>query len=49
MVYTLARKAERDHALPVKELSEHQRRLTGGLIPAEAHEEYVRVLTAWAS
>ncbi|MEU2060412.1 hypothetical protein [Streptomyces sp. NPDC013455] len=67
--YTLARKAEREHALPVdpgwrrantlllatrgalpvKELSEHQRWLAGQLGPAEAHEEYVRVLTAWAA
>ncbi|WP_432154942.1 hypothetical protein [Streptomyces tricolor] len=36
-------------ALPVKELSEHQRWLAGRLAPAEAHEEYVRVLTAWAA
>ncbi|WP_318199888.1 hypothetical protein [Streptomyces sp. SCL15-4] len=67
--YTLARKAEQEHALPVdprwrranallfaargglpvKELSEHQRWLAGHLAPAEAHEEYVRVLTAWAA
>ncbi|MGW4564579.1 hypothetical protein ACWEN3_19900, partial [Streptomyces sp. NPDC004561] len=36
-------------ALPIKELSEHQRRLAGELPPARAHEEYVRVLTAWAA
>ncbi|MFI9244652.1 hypothetical protein ACIGXF_19125 [Streptomyces sp. NPDC053086] len=67
--YTLARKAELEHALPVdpdwrranarlfaargalpvKELSEHQRWLAGQLAPAEAHGEYVRVLTAWAA
>lgn len=67
--YTLARAAERDHALPVdpgwrranvllcaaagalpvKELSDHQRWLADVLDPAEAHEEYVRVLTAWAA
>ncbi|MFJ3306568.1 hypothetical protein ACIPSA_26285 [Streptomyces sp. NPDC086549] len=67
--YTLARKAERDRALPVdsdwrranvmlfaaagalpvKELSEHQRWLAGRLAPADAHEEFVRVLTAWAA
>ncbi|MEU6594005.1 hypothetical protein ABZ923_33150 [Streptomyces sp. NPDC046881] len=67
--YTLARKAEQEHALlvdpdwrqagarllaahgalPVKELSEHQRWLAGQLAPAEAHKEYVRVLTAWAA
>ncbi|MEU6669661.1 hypothetical protein [Streptomyces sp. NPDC046727] len=67
--YTLARKAEQEHALPVdpdwrranaqlfaahgalpvKELSEHQRWLAGRLPAAEAHEEYVRVLTAWAA
>ncbi|QTE02753.1 hypothetical protein [Streptomyces cyanogenus] len=67
--YTLARKAEQEHALPVdpgwrradarllaahgalpvKELSEHQRWLAGQLPPAEAHEEYVHVLTAWAA
>ncbi|MBL1104133.1 hypothetical protein JK361_05855 [Streptomyces sp. 5-8] len=67
--YTLARKAEQEHALPadpdwrranawllathgalpVKELSDHQRWLAGQLTPAEAHEEYVRVLTAWAA
>ncbi|MGW2485887.1 hypothetical protein ACWCV9_01540 [Streptomyces sp. NPDC001606] len=66
--YSLARKAEQEHALPVdpdwrranallcasrgglpvKELSEHQRWLAGQLPPAEAHAEYVRVLTAWA-
>ncbi|MFD9405837.1 hypothetical protein ACFWBN_02270 [Streptomyces sp. NPDC059989] len=66
--YTLARTAEREHALPVdpawrrenvllfaragalpvKELSGHQAWLAGLLDPAEAHEEYVRVLTAWA-
>ncbi|WP_225823721.1 hypothetical protein [Streptomyces naphthomycinicus] len=67
--YTLARRAEQEHALPVdpawrlagarlfavhgalpvKELSEHQRWLAGQLPAAEAHEEYVRVLTAWAA
>lgn len=67
--YTLARKAEQDHALPVdpdwrranvllcagagalpvKELSDHQRWLSDHASPAEAHEEYVRVLTAWAA
>ncbi|WBO62150.1 hypothetical protein [Streptomyces camelliae] len=67
--YTLARKAEQEHALavdpdwrraqallcaargelPVKELSQHQRWLAGQLPAAEAHEEYVRVLTAWAA
>ncbi|MFI2205056.1 hypothetical protein ACH47Z_30570 [Streptomyces sp. NPDC020192] len=67
--YTLARKAEQEHALdvdpdwrranallcaargelPVTELSRHQRWLAGQLPPAEAHEEYVRVLTAWAA
>ncbi|MFF8726852.1 hypothetical protein ACF073_10205 [Streptomyces sp. NPDC015171] len=67
--YTLARKAEQEHglpvdpdwrradarllaargALPVKELSEHQRWLAGQLPPAEAHEEYVEVLTAWSA
>ncbi|GGS77716.1 hypothetical protein [Streptomyces cinerochromogenes] len=67
--YSLARKAEQEHALPVdpawrranallfaahgalpvKELSEHQRWLAGQSAPAEAHAEYVRVLTAWAA
>ncbi|WP_264937153.1 hypothetical protein, partial [Streptomyces sp. A012304] len=67
--YGLARKAERDHALPVdadwrranvlliagagalpvKELSDHQRWLGEHLDAADAHEEYVRVLTAWAA
>ncbi|GAA3096595.1 hypothetical protein [Streptomyces echinatus] len=67
--YTLARKAEQEHALPVdpdwrranaylfatrgalpvKELSDHQRWLAGQLPPVTAHEEYVRVLTAWAA
>lgn len=67
--YTLARAAEREHALPVdpawrranvllfagagalpvKELSGHQAWLAGELDPADAHEEYVRALTAWAA
>ncbi|GAA4894268.1 hypothetical protein ACFPM3_07630 [Streptomyces coeruleoprunus] len=67
--FALARKAEREHrlpvdadwyranvlllarrgALPAQELSDHQRRLGESLEPAEAHEEYVRVLTAWAA
>ncbi|MFM9699096.1 hypothetical protein [Streptomyces europaeiscabiei] len=36
-------------ALPVKELTDHQRRLAGELSAAEAHAEYTRVLTAWAA
>ncbi|MCX5609822.1 hypothetical protein OHB39_19875 [Streptomyces sp. NBC_00047] len=67
--YTLARTAERQHALPVdpawrrenvllfaragalpvKELSGHQGWLAAELDPAGAHEQYVRVLTAWAA
>ncbi len=67
--YTLARAAEREHALPVdaawrrknalllaragalpvKELSGHQGWLAAELDPADAHAEYVRVLTAWAA
>ncbi|MFD4246232.1 hypothetical protein ACFWP3_32265 [Streptomyces sp. NPDC058525] len=67
--YTLARAAEREHALPVdpawrrenalllaragalpaKELSGHQGWLAEQLAPADAHAEYVRVLTAWAA
>ncbi|MGW0394615.1 hypothetical protein ACWDYJ_27750 [Streptomyces sp. NPDC003042] len=67
--YTLARKAEREHALrvdpawrrenvllfagagalPVKELSGHQGWLADALEAADAHEEFVRVLTAWAA
>ncbi|MFD8145524.1 hypothetical protein [Streptomyces sp. NPDC059708] len=67
--YTLARKAERDHTLPVDPdwhranlllfaragalpgaaLSGHQAWLATALEPAAAHEEYVRVLRAWAA
>ncbi|GGQ02301.1 hypothetical protein [Streptomyces roseolilacinus] len=67
--FALARKAEREHTLPVdtawhaanvrllagtgalpaKELSDHQRRLASALDAGEAHEEFVRVLTAWAA
>ncbi|WP_405680484.1 hypothetical protein OG239_07955 [Streptomyces sp. NBC_00868] len=67
--YTLARTAEREHALPVdpawrranvlllagagalpvKELSGHQGWLAGVLDPADAHTEYIRVLTTWAA
>ncbi|RSS40028.1 hypothetical protein EF912_32620, partial [Streptomyces sp. WAC07061] len=67
--YTLARKAERGHhlpvdpdwhranvllfaragALPATELSGHQAWLAEALEPAAAHEEYVRVLRAWAA
>lgn len=67
--YTLARTAERQHALPVdpawrrenvllfaragalpvKELSGHQGWPAAELDPAGAHEQYVRVLTAWAA
>ncbi|MFB7175670.1 hypothetical protein ACFCYM_33330 [Streptomyces sp. NPDC056254] len=36
-------------ALPVKELSGHQAWLAGELDPAGAHEEFVRVLAAWAA
>ncbi|QGV76913.1 hypothetical protein [Streptomyces ficellus] len=35
-------------ALPAKELTEHQRWLAGTFPPKEAHEDYVRLLTAWA-
>ncbi|MBW5485886.1 hypothetical protein GPJ59_29465, partial [Streptomyces bambusae] len=67
--HTLARKAEREHQLPVDpdrhranmllharsgalggaELSGHQVWLASVLEPAAAHEEYVRVLTAWSA
>ncbi|MEU3315878.1 hypothetical protein ABZ743_24820 [Streptomyces sp. NPDC006662] len=67
--YSLARKAERTHrlpvdpdwhranmllfaragALPAAELSGHQSWLATALEPAAAHEEYVRVLSAWAA
>ncbi|KUH40531.1 MULTISPECIES: hypothetical protein [Streptomyces] len=36
-------------ALPAKELSEHQRWLARTWDPTGAHEEYLRVLTAWAT
>ncbi|MGW7450040.1 hypothetical protein [Streptomyces sp. NPDC054787] len=36
-------------ALPVKELSGHQRWLAGVLDPVGAHQEYVEVLAAWAA
>ncbi|MFD8979297.1 hypothetical protein [Streptomyces sp. NPDC059564] len=67
--YTLARKAERGHGLPVDpdwhranlllfaragalpaaEISGHQAWLAATLDPLPAHEEYVRVLEAWAA
>ncbi|MFD7406487.1 hypothetical protein ACFV7R_28255 [Streptomyces sp. NPDC059866] len=67
--YALARKAERDHALPVdadrhranvllfaragalpaKELRAHQRWLAATLPPERAHQEFVRLLEAWAA
>ncbi|MEV8533745.1 hypothetical protein [Streptomyces sp. NPDC051211] len=67
--YTLARKAERAHqlpvdpdwhranvllyashgALPATELSGHQAWLAAALEPGPAHQEFVRVLTAWAA
>ncbi|MBD0741064.1 hypothetical protein [Streptomyces sp. CBMA152] len=39
----------REGALPVKELNDHQRWLAGVVPAVEAHDEYVRVLTAWAA
>ncbi|MGR4879468.1 hypothetical protein ACIPUC_08555 [Streptomyces sp. LARHCF249] len=36
-------------ALPAKELSGHQAWLAAQLDPADAHAQYVRVLTAWAA
>ncbi|MEU9254631.1 hypothetical protein AB0D66_22615 [Streptomyces sp. NPDC048270] len=39
----------RSGALPAKELRGHQAWLAAELDPADAHAEYVRVLTAWAA
>ncbi|MFG3510463.1 hypothetical protein ACGF5F_33765 [Streptomyces sp. NPDC047821] len=36
-------------ALPAKDLTAYQRWLTDTLTPAEAHEEYIRLLTTWAA